>query len=405
MTADECWPLEAKQILVVANSTLPDSVPLASYYMEKRGIPAENLIVLSLTEQEQCSRKEYDQKVLLPLRQYLQKNDPSAVKFQCIVTIHGVPLIVSDPWPDINRLMGIFGLRAKTYLLRLRKRFLKETDDAKRKALTADIDNIERRMVIMEYTDATAALDSEIALARIKEYPLSGWVPNPRYMGTRGEQARAMQGQTFMVSRLDGPSGSMVRRMIDDGLHAEAAGLKGKAYFDARWRNPGRTAVAGYAYYDRSLHRAARHTRRSGKMEVVLDERERLFQPGECPNAALYCGWYSLLSYVDAFRWEKGAIGYHIASLECQTLRKPESRAWCKSMIEKGVAATIGPVGEPFTEAFPPPELFFKLLLSGRSTLVECFARTNPYLSWKMVLIGDPLYRPFKKTKSSDAAP
>jgi hypothetical protein len=29
-------------------------------------------------------------------------------------------------------------------------------------------------------------------------------------------------------------------------------------------------------------------------------------------------------------------------------------------------------------------------------TLVECFARSNPFNSWMMTLIGDPLYRPFK---------
>ncbi|HEX2475025.1 MAG TPA: hypothetical protein VHK01_09770, partial [Lacipirellulaceae bacterium] len=35
-------------------------------------------------------------------------------------------------------------------------------------------------------------------------------------------------------------------------------------------------------------------------------------------------------------------------------------------------------------------------LLNGELTLVECFARTNPFNSWMMTLIGDPLYRPFK---------
>jgi hypothetical protein len=65
-------------------------------------------------------------------------------------------------------------------------------------------------------------------------------------------------------------------------------------------------------------------------------------------------------------------------------------------MLEKGVAATIGPVGEPYVEAFPVPELFFGLLLEGKATLAECFALSSPFLSWRMVLIGDPLYRPFR---------
>ena len=87
-------------------------------------------------------------------------------------------------------------------------------------------------------------------------------------------------------------------------------------------------------------------------MPVVLDEKESLFQEGECPDAALYCGWYSLANYVDAFKWVPGSIGYHIASVECETLRRPGNRLWCETMLEKGVAATIGPVAEPYVQGF-----------------------------------------------------
>ena len=61
-----------------------------------------------------------------------------------------------------------------------------------------------------------------------------------------------------------------------------------------------------------------------------------------------------------------------------------------------GVAATLGPVGEPYLQAFPPPELFFSLLTDGYYTLVEVYFLSLPYLSWQMILVGDPLYRPFK---------
>jgi len=66
-------------------------------------------------------------------------------------------------------------------------------------------------------------------------------------------------------------------------------------------------------------------------------------------------------------------------------------------MLEKGVAATIGPVGEPYVQAFPVPEIFFGYLVDGYLSLAESYLISTPYLSWKMVLVGDPLYRPFKK--------
>jgi uncharacterized protein (TIGR03790 family) len=65
-------------------------------------------------------------------------------------------------------------------------------------------------------------------------------------------------------------------------------------------------------------------------------------------------------------------------------------------LLEKGAAATVGPVSEPYLQAFPVPEVFFGLLVGGRVTLAECYALSIPFLSWQMVLIGDPLYRPFK---------
>jgi len=57
-------------------------------------------------------------------------------------------------------------------------------------------------------------------------------------------------------------------------------------------------------------------------------------------------------------------------------------------------------VGEPYVQAFPPPEIFFTLLLDGSYTLVETYFLSLPSLSWQMVLVGDPLYRPFSRAGS-----
>lgn len=132
-------------------------------------------------------------------------------------------------------------------------------------------------------------------------------------------------------------------------------------------------------------------------MPVVVDAKESLFQPGTAPSAALYNGWYSLGKYVDAFSWPRGAVGFHVASSECTTLKKEGSRVWCKAMLEDGVAATVGPVAEPYLQSFPSPEIFFGCLVEGRNELAECYAMANPFWSWQMVLLGDPLYRPYKQ--------
>jgi len=201
----------------------------------------------------------------------------------------------------------------------------------------------------------------------------------------------------LMVARLDAPSVDIVRRMIDDSLAIDAAGLNGTAYIDARYTKPDpQKKLEGYAFYDNSLHLAAERIKSSRMMPVVVNDKAELFQAGEAPNAALYCGWYSLSRYVDAFDWQRGAVGYHIASGECGTLRSGTSQGWCKRMLEDGAAATVGPVSEPYVTAFPVPEIFFPVLIDGYYTLAEAYFLSLPYLSWQMVLVGDPLYRPFK---------
>jgi hypothetical protein len=57
-------------------------------------------------------------------------------------------------------------------------------------------------------------------------------------------------------------------------------------------------------------------------------------------------------------------------------------------------------VTEPYLRTFPEPKAFFSELFSGRC-LVEAFYRTKPFNSWQMVLLGDPLYRPFKQASES----
>ncbi len=176
---------------------------------------------------------------------------------------------------------------------------------------------------------------------------------------------------------------------------AEQNGLSGTFYIDARGLPDGPGADA-YALYDARLRNLYKIIRTQTSIPVVLDDKPEVFAVGSCPQAALYCGWYSLGKYVDAFTWQKGAVAFHVASTECSTLHAHGSTVWCKRLLEKGVAATLGPVAEPYLHSFPAPDEFFPLLLSGKLPLLEVYFRTIPHLSWRQILVGDPLYNPFR---------
>lgn len=238
-----------------------------------------------------------------------------------------------------------------------------------------------------------SSFDSELSLIYWPNYPLNRWLPNLLHHRYDGSKAREEK-PTLMVARLDGPN---PKRMIDAALFVEKKGLVGRVYIDARGLgDDSKPAVRGsFAEYDQSLRRLAKILKKNTDRTVILDNRPALFPPGSCPQAAMYCGWYSVKKYVDAFRWQPGSVGFHIASFEATTLRDPKSKAWCKRMLDNGICATLGPVYEPYLSAFPLPHEFFPLLMTGKYTLVETYYRTKSYNSWTMVVLGDPLYNPF----------
>jgi uncharacterized protein (TIGR03790 family) len=223
------------------------------------------------------------------------------------------------------------------------------------------------------------------------------WQPNYLRPGFDNSQLPKVY-RTLMVSRIDAPTLALAKGLIDTAIKVEKEGLRGKVYFDNRGiANIGSDVVPGsYADFDRSLLITAKGIDELTDLDVVVETTPKLFQPGACQDAALYCGWYSLGNYVDAFDWKPGAVAYHLASFELDTLRDPGSHAWCKKMLEDGVCATMGPVYEPYLVSFPRPNEFFAMLLQGNLTLVECYYRSSPFNSWMMSLIGDPLYKPFK---------
>lgn len=339
------------QTVVLINRNVPESGEIARYYMEKRNIPEKNRIAFDLPDDETISRDIYVNRLAEPLRRFLHQTDPKG-RIRCLVLIYGFPLRISQERVSRNGT----GLQ----------------------------------------NDTESSLDSELAMVLEEDYSIEGWIPNPYYLGNRKKNGLTAKEKILIVARIDGPTARTARRIIDDSLFAEKYGLGGRAYFDARWPRESDSSESDYKKYDLSIHKAAERIETNNIMPVTIESTEKLFEPGQCPNAALYCGWYSLAEYVDAFSWERGSVGYHIASAECRTLKQPNDSTWCKRMLEEGIAAAIGPVGEPYVQSFPVPEIFFHFLTDGYLSLGECYMLSSPYLSWKLVLVGDPLYQPFK---------
>jgi uncharacterized protein (TIGR03790 family) len=161
--------------------------------------------------------------------------------------------------------------------------------------------------------------------------------------------------------------------------------------------NPEQLKPGGYEWYDRSLVDLAELIRTRTRLPMLHDVSPTVLPAGSADDVALYCGWYSVRNYVPACRFSLGAIAVHVASFELVSLRNEGEKGWVRGLLNDGAVASMGPVAEPYLMAFPRADDFFPLLLTGRFTLAEAYWRTQPTTSWMMVLIGDPLYRPFAK--------
>lgn len=369
----------AAHLLVVYNTNDPDSKSLADYYASKRDIPPERVLGIACPTSEEITRKQYDETIRMPILSYLmQKNwltrqnaqvKTGAQIFNLLVATHndiwamvlmrGVPLKIA-PDPDDN--------------------FSMETEPELR-------------------TDA-AAVDSELALLPIFGLPKGGYVPNIFFdtpaNGTGIHRVGPeLARNIILVTRLDAPKVSDVRRMIDDTLFAEKNRLAGLAVIDTR----GVTDVKNMYISGDTWLRAARDTLVQDGWAVKFDDKAFVLPPSDpCNHVALYLGWYSGDAqgpWVTApDRFVRGAIAYHLHSFNASTLRS-ETSTWAGPLLAHGAAATMGMVYEPYLALTPHEDIFARRLLEG-DYFAEAAYASERGLSWMVTVIGDPLYRPFR---------
>lgn len=379
--------LESEQILVISNADIEASVQLTKYYCKVRNIPKENILNLSLGAKlaDGISRDDYEEKLAGPVRKKLL--DPEFYHIRCLVTTYGVPF-------RIGKRGQLEGHEEKLKQLReLLAEIKKENsaDEAKQKETERKIALLQLEIDRIEGKETNASVDSELSMVLCGEYELYRWQVNELRSNILRESSKML-----MVSRLDGPSFEIAKGLIDKAISAEKKGLVGNVYIDMGYSEVKKN-VAIIERYDHSLGQTASMFKAEGK-RVVEETTAELFEPNECPLTAVYCGWHSLNKYIDAFDFVDGAIGIHIASFEAINLRDANSSQWCPAMLKDGVSVTIGPVAEPYLHTFPEPKVFFRYLLDGLC-LAEAYYYTKPYNSWQLMLIGDPLYKPFKKQK------
>src|SRR5205814_2823694 len=136
----------------------------------------------------------------------------------------------------------------------------------------------------------------------------------------------------LMVTRLDGPSASIARGLVDKAMEAETNGVWGRAYIDSRGLTNG-----GYKVGDDWMRQAAQAARQAG-YETVLDEKPETFSAGyPMSQIALYLGWYDQQVSGPFTRptveFMPGALAYHLYSFSAQTIRA-SNQGWVAVLLQ-----------------------------------------------------------------------
>ena len=193
-------PPLAESTIVIYNKAVPDSVQLAKFYAEQRGIARDHLIGLTCSTEEEISREEYDTTIAEPLRAIfkerqwwrLRETEEHSIASS---SIHFVALIKGMP------------LKIRT--------------------ITAPYSGDQPGPApILDRTEAS--VDSELAALANPSRQISGPANNP-YFKSFGPIGNFPDATQLLVCRLDAPTAAAVKQMIVDGIAAEKNGLWGRA--------------------------------------------------------------------------------------------------------------------------------------------------------------------------------
>ena len=360
----------AARVVILANSREPESVSLAEFYAEKRGVPRANIIALPLPEAESITWREFIDQVYTPLQDELYRRG----------WLEGTATSLLD---KLGRKRYGFSGHHLSYLVLCRGVPLRIYNDPTLLEAKAGT------KINPQFNKNEAAVDAELSLLAQSGYEITGLISNPLFAN---ERPSALDAETVVkVTRLDGPTAQSARHLVTAALEAESRGLLGRYYIDTigphpdgdQWLESAQQQLQGLGF-DGDTERTS----------ATLNAAVRFDAP------VLYFGWYAgdlngPLA-VAGFIFPPGAVALHIHSFSAQTLRSV-TQGWSGPLVARGVTATVGNVFEPFLPFTHRPNLLLRALSQGKN-FGDAVYYALPALSWQAVAIGDPLYRPFKVT-------
>ncbi|MGA8028874.1 MAG: TIGR03790 family protein [Bryobacteraceae bacterium] len=355
----------ASRVLVVYASNDVNSASVATYYQSKRGIPSANMCPLTLPSPSAIglSASDYAESVQTPVQNCLNAAGRQNILY--IVLAYTRPFGV-DPGSGL----GWYAL--DSYLADIWDQYTTQAFDPA------------PSYTHPYYVENQSQGDVYTPFESLASYRALGTLP-----------------LIYSVWRLDGATPAIATGLVDKALAAEAAGgpisqtkSQPNACIDMLI-DPTTFPDSGYRAADWDLLRASQFLSETSNFDVIADELGSNFgtpPSPDCPNTALYAGWYNYDAYNNAFSWDSGSIGW---DLDSDALFDPRSGpTWGTNALINGVTVTSGPITEPYLEGMARPSGVMRNLLEG-ANVGDAFLRNTRWLKWQILNVGDPLYIPF----------
>ena len=393
---------DAAATVVVYNTADPGAKELAGFYCEARHIDPARQIGLTTSLAEEISRPDYKNTIEGPLleefvkRGYWQFLRSSSGKIRLastqigyVVLIKGMPLKIAHFTPPPSVTSSVTSESSPPNPATSSSRVVPSSP-----ASPATPSTPAPPTPPAYATCNSASVDSELSVMGCFQHAIPGLLGNPYCItNEKGAKTQIPPGY-LMVARLDGPTAESVRSMVLDGIRAEKEGLWGWGVIDLRSITQGT-----YKLGDDWIRIAGLAMRRSGIPVLSDDLPETLSEGYPLNDVSAYYGWYS--GSIDGpfsdpgFRFQPGAVAFHLHSFSASTLRDTQS-GWTGPLIMHGAAASLGNVYEPYLGFTTNLGTLARVLLAGHN-LAESYYAAQPVLSWMSVLVGDPLYRPYAR--------
>lgn len=353
-----------ERVAFVYNTNDADSLEVAQYYRDKRSIPNDNLIGLAITVPTQGATGTTCETVVLNEADYLsQIENPLITALEAL----GADFSTDGASPIWVIILGY--------------------------------------NIPLAYDDGGETIAIASRLHRLNQ-AVSHRFANHTY-DRRGEFKffdSNDASELFLTAVLDGPTKEAVKKLIDRSLDvSNQTFVTGDLFIDPYGKQ---TSSADIDYQDDILDFITNELPNVGLEEQLTVD---IDDPYEEPTVAFfshdsfYWGWFNPAYAQQLFlsQNERRVFLYNADDRSACNIHYFASGSpfdsngsdhWCNIAIniEPGYATCAGAVDDPGSDAFLRPTPFFQALHQG-STVGEAFLFASEFVSWKTVLIGDPL--------------